>query len=143
MRKIRLLLVLGLLGGLTAGCGSGITDVCGTEQYCYGKKLSGKIYQRAEKHRTGEGAEKDTARAVQLHRQAAERGHLGSQYRLAESYRTGAGVAKDPVKAVQWHRKAAEEGHLGSQFWLAESYRTGEGDEKNPAKAVELYRIAA
>ena len=109
MRKIRLLLVLGLLGGLTAGCTENLGDLCGTEQRCYGNKLTGMIYQRAEKYRTGVGVEKNPAKAVDLYRKAAERGHLGSQYRLAESYRIGEGVVKDPGKAVQWHRKAAGE----------------------------------
>ncbi len=136
MRINRSVLVLVLLAFVTAACGPNITDICHTDTRCLGKKLTGMIYSRAEGYRKGEGVQKDPVKAVQLHRQAAERGHLGSQYWLAESYRTGVGVEKDPAKAVRLHRKAAENGHLGAQYWLAESYRTGEGVEKDVAKAA-------
>jgi TPR repeat protein len=62
----------------------------------------------ADSYRSGEGVEKDLAKAFQLYRMAAETGHAEAQTRLADSYRNGEGVEKDLAKADQWYRIAAE-----------------------------------
>ena len=143
MRRIRSLLVLGLLGVLTAACGENITDVCGIDTRCAGEKLTYRIYLQAESYRTGEGVEKDPTKAAVWYGRAVERGSDAAQIRLGNSYMKGNGVAKDPAKAVQLYRMAAETGNPWAQMSLATSYMNGEGIEKDPAKAVQLYRMAA
>ena len=63
----------------------------------------------------GDGVVKDSAKAVEWFRKAAEQGHVGAQWILGRYYDRGEGVAKDSVKAVGWYRKAAEQGNEDAQ----------------------------
>ncbi len=101
MLNIRSLLVLGLVGSLTAACTETDTDICNTETTCLGEKLTWRMYDEGENYRKGEGVEKDLATAVAWYRKASERGSASAQFRLAESYRTGKGVEKNSAEAVR------------------------------------------
>ncbi len=58
MPNIRSLLVLGLVGYLTAACTESVTDICNTEATCSGEKLTWRMYDEGESYRKGEGVEK-------------------------------------------------------------------------------------
>ena len=139
----RSLLVLGLLGVLMAACSGGsISDSCGLETRCTGKKMTKMIAIEAEKHRKGIGVEKDLVRAFELYQIAYDRGFDGAEYRLAEAYRKGDGTERNPAKALQLYRESAESGNVGAVYRMAEMYRIGDGIEKDPEKAVQLYQRA-
>ena len=75
MRKVRSVLVLGLLGVLTAACGGSFVDICGTDTRCSGAKANYLTYNLGNSYKKGEGVEKDLAKANQLYRMAAETGN--------------------------------------------------------------------
>ena len=58
----------------------------------------------------GAGVEQDMPRAVELYREAAERGYVPAQCNLGFCYYRGIGVEEDDAQAAQWFARAAEEG---------------------------------
>ena len=127
------LLVLGLLGVLMAACSNGsISDSCGIENRCTGKKMTKMVAIEAEKYRKGKGVEKDPVRAFELYQIAYGRGFEGAEYRLAEAYRKGEGTERNPAKALDLYRESAEGGNVGAVYRMAEMYRKGDGIEKDP-----------
>jgi TPR repeat protein len=68
---------------------------------------------------------KDSPRAAEYLRLAAEQGHTDSICKLADLILHGSGVAKDPCEAVRLYREAAEKGHQQAQLNLC--YVLGEG----------------
>ena len=59
----------------------------------------------------GMGVEKDSAKAVEWYRKAAEQGLDSAQYHLGRCYEGGHGVTKDLTKAAEWYQKAADKGY--------------------------------
>ncbi len=74
------------------------------------------------------GEPRDVARAVELYRQAAERGHAVAQNNLGALYVGGVGVPQDFSRALYWFRQAAERGHEGARR-NAEKWAWVEGTE--------------
>ncbi|HQF91196.1 MAG TPA: tetratricopeptide repeat protein, partial [Synergistaceae bacterium] len=74
------------------------------------------------------GKPRDVARAVDLYRQAAERGHAVAQNNLGALYVGGVGVPQDFSRALYWFRRAAERGHEGARR-NAEKWAWVEGGE--------------
>ena len=77
----------------------------------------------ANRYLLGRGLEKDPARANELFRMAAERGHDRAQLQLGLSYLKGRGIERDPVLAMQWIAKSADQNNpralmeLGAALW--------------------------
>ena len=92
---------------------------------------------------TGEGVERDAAKAVEWYRKSAVQGNKDAQYNIAVSYAFGEGVQQSDEDAILWYRRAAEQGSAIAQFSLGVSYALGEGVEQSDAEAAKWYQAAA
>lgn len=101
------------------------------------------LYAEGCRYRDGKGVAKNTAKAVQCFRDAAEKGHAGAQAEMGVRYEDGDGVARDFRKAAEWYRKAAAQGHNGAKWRLAfvEDMLNG-GTGPDGATAEELHAEA-
>jgi uncharacterized protein len=94
---------------------------------------------------------RDSARAAEWYRRAAERGHPDAQYNLGFMYLLGEGVQVDPGEGLLWLRRSAEQGDEQSLRLLADLYRKGNyGVAANETEAqlwderyrkTDLYRL--
>ena len=83
----------------------------------------------------GEGTEKDSARAGELIRQAAELEHLQAMRVYANALELGQlGFAADPGEAAAWYLKAANLGDVVSMQRLKDAYSLGQLDLQIDAK---------
>lgn len=111
-------------------------------------------------HQMGLGVERNTDRAYELYKLAAEDGDeqvlcasaglVGSQagvqgmFHVGACYSKGIGVKADQKQAIHWWLKAVESGkHASSAYNLALRYEAGNGVVKDPRKAFEFFSIAA
>jgi FKBP-type peptidyl-prolyl cis-trans isomerase FkpA len=99
-------------------------------------------YALGEAFETGQGAPRDSERAINMYREAAERGHAKAQLRLARAYGTGIGVTKDLPQELKWLREAADIGDPETQYLLGAKYEQGEGVPKDLRLAIAWYRKA-
>lgn len=76
------------------------------------------LYNQAQALLMGRVAEENLVAAVELHTQAAEKGHGPSQYYLGVAYGNGDGVERSESRALYWLRRAAESGMRGAQYNL-------------------------
>src|SRR5262245_33349700 len=53
---------------------------------------------------SGNGVEKDLAKAAELYRKAADQGNAKAMNNLGSCYSDGTGVERDEKKAVEWYR---------------------------------------
>jgi len=89
-------------------------------------------------HDEGVGVEKkDSQKAVECFRRAADHGDPDAQYQLACHYRSGDGVAEDRGEAMEWAEKSAGQNHVEAQRFLGMAYLEGNGLEQDREKAVE------
>ena len=95
--------------------------------------------------RTGHEAFKrsDYARAMEILRPHAERGHAGAQFLVGVMYAEGRGVSTDSAEAVKWFRMSAERGLVHAEYALGIMYFTGSGGSKDHAKAEKWLLRAA
>jgi len=66
-------------------------------------------FERSIKIFTGDGVEKDLAKAVKLLRKTAEQGHRKAQYVLGNVYLKGEGVEKSQYTAIDWYERSAKQ----------------------------------
>jgi len=85
----------------------------------------------------------EKARAVQLLKDAANRGLVMAEYRLAKLYERGEGVPRDMAAARSWTEKAAIGGNRLAMHDLAVFYAEGDAGPQSYAAAVEWFRTAA
>lgn len=85
----------------------------------------------------------DLERAVQLYRQAADRGDLRAKVSLAQLAETGTGMAQDTAGAVQLYEQAAAAGSLDAMINLAIALFEGQIVQQDQARAIELLQRAA
>lgn len=69
---------------------------------------------------SGEGADKDPAKALEWFKKSANKGNADAQYNVAIAYENGAGTEKDIDAAIRWFRLAAEQGDRGAKKKLKE-----------------------
>jgi TPR repeat protein len=101
-------------------------------------------YRLGFMYERGTGTSKDTAKAVQLFRSAAEHGYAVAQNLMGTLYATGDdGVAKDDKQALDWFQKAASQGYAKAQKNLGDMYFFGHGVDKDYAQALAWYTKAA
>lgn len=86
---------------------------------------------------------KDSAKAAEWYRKAAEQGYPQGQHSLGVLYEFGNGVPLDYATAAQWYRKAAEKGFAPAQFSLGLCYVHGKGVPQDFDKALMWYQKAA
>jgi hypothetical protein len=97
----------------------------------------------AEMYASGDGVEKDPAKAAKWHRKAAELGSPRGQCLLGLDYAEGIGVKKNMIEALRWLRKSADQGWPSAQFDLGMCYAMGKVPDKSAVDAVVWYRKAA
>ena len=101
------------------------------------------INNMADCYEHGYGVEQDLKKAVELYRQAADRGNPTAMESLGCMYEEGRGVPQDPVKAVELYRQAADAGNHMGEYRLGRCYEQGTGVRKDRHRAMELYRQAS
>ena len=101
------------------------------------------IYQDAMAYAFGDGREKNSQKAFELFRSAAEQGHAPAQYRLALAYAYGEGTPVDQELAVDWYQKSAKQNYTIAQRNLAAMYLQGKGVSQDKIKALAWYDIVA
>ena len=94
-------------------------------------------------YRDGHGVPQDSAKAVKLLLQAANRGYAPAQYYLGAVYSSGQGVPRDYDISLNLYRAAAEQGNADAQNALGLMYRDGEGVAQDFAQAMDWFRKAA
>ena len=95
--------------------------------------------QYAQMLMTGQGVEKNEAKAFEWYQKAALAGNADAQVNMGVFCQTGRfGLKKDFAKAAEWYLKASEQGNAYAQFYLARLYENGNGVERDMKKAVEL-----
>jgi TPR repeat protein len=100
-------------------------------------------FQAAKYYESGAtGLEKDTAKALEYLRLAADEGGLAAaQVYLGNAYDYGTvGLTEDDALALAWYRRAADQGSEEGQFKVGEFYENGFGGlEKSIDTAKEYY----
>jgi len=104
------------------------------------------IYNLGVMYGQGLGGDRDTTRAIDLYKRAAQQGFPLAMYELARRYRAGTdGIRRDDGQAYEWFAKASESGlaeatvEVGRQLWSG----TGLPKGPNPRRAVETLQNAA
>ena len=99
----------------------------------------GYCYSYGDKTR---GIAKDSQKAMEWYKKAAEQGHAGAQVNLG-TYYYGEGVDQDYKEAVMWYKKAAEQGNARAQYNLGLCYYYGNGVDQDYKEALTWYKKAA
>ena len=94
-----------------------------------------------QRYENGEGVPKNTARAVELYRKAAERGDCIAQFSLGQCYEFSKGVEQNLPEAFKWYLKAAEGGAVQAFLNVAVRYHQGDGPRKNIHEAIKWYSL--
>ncbi len=94
-------------------------------------------------YRSGEGVERDFAKARHWYRLAADQGHATAQNNLGLLYRYGLGVPKDYANAFRWFLRAAEQGNAAGQNHVGLMFYKGEGLDQDYVQAYKWAWLAA
>lgn len=101
------------------------------------------LYLEARTILKRKSSDADLARAIDLLKQAAEKGNPPAQHALAVGYLEGLGMPKDSAKGVEWLMRSATNGYPEAEFKLASLYARGIGVEQNLTVAADWARKAA
>lgn len=85
-------------------------------------------YQLARAYLRGEGVPKDSQKAFELMKAAADQGHADAMGGIGYFYSAGIAVPNDPKLALEWFRKGAEKGSAKAQLNLGNLLLKGQGD---------------
>src|SRR5205085_1061964 len=115
-------------------------------------------------HLNGEGVAQDAAKAEELLRQAADRGHGPALVQLGHlcssreavsadnsdairwygaAAEDGQGIGQDVSEALSWYKRAAERGLAEAQLALGDLCYSGVGMSRNEEAARHWYELAA
>ena len=101
------------------------------------------LYQDAVAHLVGDGVPKDSDKALEFYRQAADKGHPQAQEDLGLIYYTGYKVKQNYVEAVKWYKKAALQGRIKSAYDLGIMHCRGEGTPVDDSEGAKWILVAA
>lgn len=87
-------------------------------------------------HRHGFKVRKDPAKAFEMMKDGAEKGHILSMQSVAEMYASGEGTHKDLAASANWHLRAANRNHKPSMAELGKCYWDGLGVPKDRMLAL-------
>ncbi len=87
--------------------------------------------------------QRDSAKALEWLRRAANQNHAAAQAVLGYMLETGIGGAKDPAQAFQWYQRAAQANNDDGLVNLGRAYERGIGTTRDLAKARSAYERAA
>ncbi len=99
-------------------------------------------HQLARLYLDGRGVEKNTARALELYRQAARGGDISARLELAEIYSEGEGVARDPGRAYFWYVVLDQTRSFAIRMY-ADAARTALEEETSDATLAQARKDAA
>jgi eukaryotic-like serine/threonine-protein kinase len=101
-------------------------------------------YRLGYMYERGTGTLKDTAKAVQLFRSAADHGYADAQNLMGTLYARGDdGLTQDDKQALDWFQKAAAQGNAKAEKNLGDMYFFGHGVDKDYKQAMDWYNKAA
>jgi len=100
-------------------------------------------YEAGKKFLTGQGVEKNPAKALEHFQKAAELGHIEAFGAIGYFYAAGLGVEKDDTKAAEWFQKGSEKGSAQAKFNLGRFYFDGRGGVNDKDKGLSLLEEAA
>ena len=92
---------------------------------------------------SGRGVERDVAKALDLHRKAADQGLVAAEHGLGVFYYQGMGVKQDYAEALKWFGRAAAKGFAESEFNLGVMYFNSEGVRRDEIEVVKWISLAA
>lgn len=109
------------------------------------------IWELAAMEYNGIGTPKDPAKALQLHRKAAELGQVDAMYQLGLAYMSGAAVERDYPSAMRWLARSAASGDAygrnpvrsRAQNAIGSIYENGYGVPSDLALAYAWYSLAS
>ncbi len=102
-------------------------------------ETAGALYDEAVAARRAQ----QSAKALGLFQQAANRGEARAMLELGLIYRSGDGVPKDIQQSVSWFEKAAKAGNSSGMDYMGAMYANGEGVPKDDRRAMDWYGKAA
>jgi len=100
-------------------------------------------YEVAMRYLDGKGVGRDSQRAADWFRYAANQGLAPAQYRLGSLYEKGVGVDRDATIARGWYERAAESGNLRAMHNLGVMFAEGGLGKSDFASALPWFRKAA
>lgn len=101
------------------------------------------LFELGERHKTGNGVEKNEKLAADLYHRAAEKGYAQAQYAIGVCCEEGQGIEKNTKKAVELYQLAAKQDYAPAQYKLGRCYDFGYGVTVDKTKAFEFYQLAA
>lgn len=108
------------------------------------QKQAAEWYKQAQNYYLGNGVDRDLAKALSLHRKAANAGNTVAQVHLGYNYETGDEDSEiNFTEALKWYRMAVAQGDPVGRYSLGNMYQAGKGVEQDYAKAARLYSEAA
>lgn len=87
--------------------------------------------------------QRDYAKALQYHKQAALAGNSLSMFDLGSMFEYGFGVSKDIVQSAFWYGSSATYGLAQGQYNFATMLETGDGVTKDEVEAYKFFILAA
>jgi TPR repeat protein len=93
-------------------------------------------------YESGDGVDKDEARAAGLYEKACAAGEVLGCYNLGSLYQEGRGVRKDERHAADLYEKACDAGNPAACYKLGTLYREGVGVGLDESHAATLYEKA-
>ncbi len=89
------------------------------------------------------GFEKNSTRAAELMKEAADRGDMQAQLLWAHWLNSKKYTARNPKAAVEYYQRSSEQGDDHAAYFLYEAYSEGNGVDQDEGKASEYLRVAA
>ncbi len=99
-------------------------------------------YRLAAAYLTGDGVERDFAKAADAFEKAAQAGVPEAAYNLGVCYQNGDGRPADPAQMLRWFAFAAEGGHGQAAYMMATAYRRGKHVRQDLVASNALMLIA-
>lgn len=99
-------------------------------------------YSLGRLYLSGEGVERDYARATDLFVASAQQGHAGAQRALGHMYENGLGTSPSPKEAAKWYALAAGQGDIQAMAALGYLAFTGFGIPQDSEAGIRWLRMA-
>lgn len=108
-------------------------------------KKAQELFELGVAYQYGEGAPKDEKKAVDIYKEAADKGSPEALFNLSAMYFHGqGGLRKDKKKSLELLQQAADKGLAEAQFRLSGMYYLGKaGLPEDKGKSAELLKKAA
>ena len=101
------------------------------------------LFKLGKAYASGDGVERDDAKAFGYYQKSAGAGHPKAQNNLGRMYLNGWGVKRDEQEAIKWFRLSAAQGAVLAQYTLGCMLADGTGMPKNLSEAMDWMKKAA